>query len=64
MNTMKVLLPVLIAAALGTIAAPAAHADTNDNWVVRFGVHAVDPKNNNGTLAKSRRPRNSRRRLA
>ncbi|WP_430392016.1 OmpW/AlkL family protein [Dyella sp. 20L07] len=48
---MKVLLPLAIVAALGAVAAPAAHADTNDNWVVRFGVHAVAPKDNNGTLA-------------
>ena len=48
---MKVLLPLVIAAALGAVAAPAAHADTNDNWVVRFGASAVDPKSNNGTLA-------------
>ncbi len=47
---MKALLPLLVAAAFGAIA-PAAHADTNDNWVVRFGVHAVDPKSNNGDLA-------------
>ncbi|RDI99128.1 hypothetical protein DVT68_11665 [Dyella solisilvae] len=51
---MKVLLPLVIAAALGAVAAPAAHADTNDNWVVRFGVHAVDPKSDNGTLAGAR----------
>ena len=51
---MKVLLPLLIAAALGTVAAPAAHADTNDNWVVRFGGSVVDPKSNNGTLADAR----------
>ncbi|WP_114240949.1 OmpW family protein [Dyella sp. C9] len=51
---MKVLLPLVIAAAFGSLAAPAAHADTNDNWVVRFGVHAVDPKSNNGTLAGAR----------
>lgn len=49
---MKALLPLVIAAAFGAIAAPAAHAD--DNWVVRFGAHAVDPKNNNGTLAGAR----------
>ncbi len=48
---MKALLPLFIAAALGSVAAPAAHADTNDNWVVRFGAHVVDPKSNNGTLA-------------
>jgi outer membrane protein len=48
---MKALLPLFIAAALGAVAAPAAHADTNDNWVVRFGAHVVDPKGNNGTLA-------------
>jgi outer membrane protein len=56
MTPMKVLLPLAIAAAFGATAiAPAAHADTNDdNWVVRFGVHAVDPKSNNGTLAGAR----------
>lgn len=48
---MKALLPLFIAAALGAVAAPAAHADTNDNWVVRFGAHVVDPKSNNGRLA-------------
>ena len=48
---MKALLPLFIAAALGAVAAPAAHADTNDNWVVRFGAHVVDPKSNTGTLA-------------
>jgi outer membrane protein len=51
MKSMKVLLPLVIAAALGTVAAPAAHADTNDNWVVRFGVHDVVPQNNTGKLA-------------
>lgn len=51
-ESMKALLPLVIAATLGAIAAPAAHAD--DNWVVRFGAHAVDPKNNNGTLAGAR----------
>lgn len=54
MNPMKVLLPLVIAAALGTVAAPAAHADSNDNWVVRFGAHAVDPKSNTGNLAGAR----------
>jgi outer membrane protein len=48
---MKVLLPFLIAAAFGAVATPAAHADTNDNWVVRFGGSVVDPKSNNGKLA-------------
>jgi outer membrane protein len=51
---MKVLLPLVIAAAFGAVAAPAAHADTNDNWVVRFGVSDVAPKSNNGTLAGAR----------
>lgn len=51
---MKVLLPLLIAAAFGTVVTSPAHADTNDNWVARFGVHAVDPKSNNGTLAGAR----------
>jgi outer membrane protein len=51
---MKALLPLFIAAALVAVAPPAAHADTNDNWVVRFGAHVVDPKSNNGTLAGAR----------
>lgn len=50
---MKALLPLLVATAFGAIA-PAAHADTNDHWVVRFGVHAVDPQSNNGNLAGAR----------
>lgn len=44
----KILLP-LLAAAFGCAALPAAHAE--DNWVVRFGAHVVDPKSDNGTLA-------------
>lgn len=52
---MKALLPLVIAATFGAMAiAPAAHAQDNDNWVVRFGVHAVDPKSNNGNLAGAR----------
>ncbi|MET3654695.1 OmpW/AlkL family protein [Dyella japonica] len=47
---MKVLLPLALVATLGAIATPAAHADDN-NWVVRFGVHAVAPKDNPGSLA-------------
>jgi len=31
--------------------AAAAHAEDNDNWVVKVGVHNVDPKSNNGSLA-------------
>lgn len=46
---MKVLLPLALVAALGAVVAPAAHAD--DNWVVRFGVHDVVPKDNPGSLA-------------
>jgi len=49
---MKALLPLALAATLGALVAPSAHAD--DNWVVRFGVHAVDPKSDNGTLAGAR----------
>jgi len=41
----------MIAAALGAAAAPAAHADTHDNWVVRFGAHVVAPQGDNGKLA-------------
>jgi outer membrane protein len=52
MNAMKALLPLALAATLGALVAPSAHAD--DNWVVRFGVHAVDPKSDNGTLAGAR----------
>lgn len=50
---MKTLPPLSLALAL--IVAPLAHAaDTNatdDNWVVRFGAHVVDPKADNGHLA-------------
>ena len=46
---MKVLLPLVLAATLGAVAAPAAHAD--DHWVVRFGAHVVSPKDNPGSLA-------------
>lgn len=48
---MKVLLPLAVIAVLGAATSPAARASTDDNWVVRFGVHAVDPKSNTGTLA-------------
>ncbi|QNK03437.1 OmpW/AlkL family protein [Dyella telluris] len=49
---MKVLLPLVLAATFGAVAAPAAHAD--DNWVVRVGAAVVAPKSNNGTLAGAR----------
>jgi outer membrane protein len=29
----------------------AAHADEGSDWVVKVGIHTVDPKSNNGTLA-------------
>jgi outer membrane protein len=51
MASMKALLPLLVTAALGSLAAPAAYADTNDNWVVRFGVHEVVPQKTTGSLA-------------
>lgn len=47
------LLPLSLALALAAI--PMAHAantdSTDDNWVVRFGAHVVNPKNDNGHLA-------------
>ena len=47
MNTMtRAVLAALIAAA-----ATAAHAQDDGPWVVRFGVHNVAPKSNNGSLA-------------
>ena len=50
---MKTLLPLSLALALSL--APTVHAtDTdsaNGNWVIRFGAHVVDPKNDNGRLA-------------
>jgi outer membrane protein len=48
-NTMKALLPLMLATTLGATAASAVHAD--DHWVVRLGVHVVNPKDNPGTLA-------------
>lgn len=47
---MKAVFPLLIAATL--VAGPqcAAQADDN-NWVVRFGAHVVDPQSDNGHLA-------------
>lgn len=48
-NTMKALLPLLVAAGLGLCAASPAHAD--DNWIIHVGAHVVDPASNNGTLA-------------
>ncbi|WP_109124681.1 OmpW family outer membrane protein [Dyella sp. C11] len=51
---MKVLLPLVIAAACGIAAAPAAHADASDAWVLRVGGAVVAPKDNNGNLAGAR----------
>ncbi len=48
-DTMKALLPLLVAAGLGIGAASPAHAD--DNWLVHVGAHMVDPASKNGTLA-------------
>jgi len=53
-DTMKVLLPFALAATLGALAAPAAHADDNNPWVVRVGGAVVAPKDHNGTLAGAR----------
>ena len=44
---MNLLRPVLLLG-LATFAAPAV---ADDNWFVRVGLHNVDPKSNNGTLA-------------
>nr|WP_199044766.1 OmpW family outer membrane protein [Dyella sp. ASV24] len=52
---MKALLPLALAATLGALAAaPAAHAESNDSWVVRIGGAVVAPKSNNGTIAGAR----------
>ncbi|NCT68119.1 MAG: OmpW family protein [Rhodanobacteraceae bacterium] len=45
---MKNVLPLAIAL---IAAAPVAHATEAGNWEVKFGLHAVDPKSDNGTLA-------------
>lgn len=50
---MKAALPLLIAATLAVGAVSAAHANDN-NWVVRFGAHVVNPKSDNGHLAGMR----------
>ncbi|AIF46316.1 OmpW/AlkL family protein [Dyella japonica] len=51
---MKALLPLALAATLGALAVPAAHAEGADSWVVRVGGAVVAPKGNNGTLAGAR----------
>ncbi len=47
---MKAVLPLLIATTLAIGAVSVAHADDND-WVVRFGAHVVNPQSDNGRLA-------------
>ena len=47
---MKPFLPLLAAAGLA-IGAMASVAHADDNWVLRFGAHVVDPKSNTGRLA-------------
>lgn len=47
---MKAAFPLLIAATLAIGAVSTAHADDND-WVVRFGAHVVNPQSDNGHLA-------------
>lgn len=51
---MKALLPFALAATLGALAVPTAHAESNDSWVVRIGGAVVAPKSNNGTIAGAR----------
>lgn len=48
---MKTALPLLLGTLLAIGPLAAAHADDNDNWVVRFGAHVVDPQSDNGRLA-------------
>ncbi|MBO9717043.1 MAG: OmpW family protein [Pseudoxanthomonas sp.] len=43
-------LPVLLAAAVSAVAAPA-FAQSAGDWTLGFGVHQVDPKSDNGKLA-------------
>lgn len=49
------LLPCLLAATLAAAALPAA-AQSAGEWTVGIGVHNVDPKSNNGTLANGTLP--------
>jgi outer membrane protein len=44
------LLPVVLAAGLAAVAAPA-FAQSAGDWTLGFGVHQVDPKSDNGKLA-------------
>ena len=48
---MKASALALTALALALGAASAAHAADTSPWVFRVGVHTVNPKSNNGTLA-------------
>jgi outer membrane protein len=41
----------LMAVALMAAGIPIAHAQQAGDWQVKFGVHVVDPKSNNGSLA-------------
>ena len=49
------LLPCLLAASLAAVALPAA-AQSAGEWTLGVGVHNVDPKSNNGTLANGTLP--------
>ena len=49
------LLPCLLAASLAAVALPAA-AQSAGEWTLGIGIHNVDPKSNNGTLANGTLP--------
>jgi outer membrane protein len=49
-KNMKKILPAALVAALALAGVGSAHA-ADGNWVVKVGVHVVQPKSNNGTLA-------------
>jgi outer membrane protein len=48
---MKTATALALALTAATAAAPHAHAQDGGNWQVKIGVHVVDPKSDNGTLA-------------
>ena len=52
------ILPCLLAATLAAVALPAA-AQSAGEWTLGIGIHNVDPKSNNGTLANGTLPLSS-----
>ncbi|MEN1961011.1 OmpW family outer membrane protein [Luteimonas sp. MJ246] len=55
-NTRSLSLPLLALAVAGTLAAPAAFAQSAGDWTVAVGAHQVNPDSDNGKLAAGTLP--------